>query len=174
MSKDLIRALEMGAVPWLRLDRGVVDEPSKKAVDETFLRLGGRVFFPFVEPMKSRSKAPRRGWSEFVSELVSVAQKAHGLAEIWHEGGGRSVELVSKAIRKIPGFGGKGFRMKAAVLCNAQALSPNRLLWGREGGPVGPARKSCLTWPRRRKTDTRQYKSSCSISELWDLGRDVL
>ena len=113
MSKDLIRALEMGAVPWLRLDRGVVDEPSKKAVDETFLRLGGRVFFPFVEPMKSRSKAPRRGWSEFVSELVSVAQKAHGLAEIWHEGGGRSVELVSKAIRKIPGFGGKGFRMKA-------------------------------------------------------------
>ena len=61
MSKDLIQLVEMGAAPWLCLDpSGAVAEASKGAADETFLRLDGKVFFPFVEPMKSRSKAPRR------------------------------------------------------------------------------------------------------------------
>ena len=113
MSKGVIRLVEMDNVPWLHLDRWAVAESSKKAADELFLQLGSRVFFPFVEPMKSRNKAPRRGWSEFVCEIVSFARKARELAEIWHEGGGCSVEHISKAIRRIPGFGGKGFRMKA-------------------------------------------------------------
>ena len=61
MSKDLIQLVETGRAPWLCLDpSGAVAEASKRAADETFLRLDGNMFFPFVEPMKSRSKAPRR------------------------------------------------------------------------------------------------------------------
>ena len=71
--------------------------------------------------MKDRSKAPRRGWSEFVSELVAFAQKARGLARLWHEGGDTSVAQISAEIRKISGFGGKGFRMKEIVLDLAEA-----------------------------------------------------
>ena len=83
----------------------------KSARRHDVMSLGGRVFFQSVDPMKSRAKAPRRGWSEFVSELVSIAKQVHARAALW-EGGGEVVEIVSKAIRQISGFGGKGFRMK--------------------------------------------------------------
>ena len=135
MSKELICLVDMGGVPWLRLDAdGKVSEASKRAIDETFLKLDGKIFFQFVEPMKSRSKSPRRGFSEFVSEMVLFAQRARLLAQIWHEGGERSVELISKEIRKIPGFGGKGFRMKAIPIL---LLKPTRHRRGQVSGRRG-------------------------------------
>ena len=59
--------------------------------------------------MKSRSKNPRRGFGELVSELVAFSAKAMELADAW-QGGEKAVENVAISIRKIPGFGGKGFR----------------------------------------------------------------
>ena len=101
-----------GQMPWLRVEHGRISEASKKEIDGVFLSLGGAVFFKSVEPMKSRSKCPRRGWGELVSEMVQFAAKAMRMAEIW-QGGGGAVEELAGAIRKVSGFGGKGFRMKA-------------------------------------------------------------
>ena len=101
-----------GQMPWLRVDHGQISDASKKGIDAVFLSLGGAVFFKSVEPMKSRSKCPRRGWGELVSEMVQFAAKAMRMAEIW-QGGGGAVEELAGAIRKVSGFGGKGFRMKA-------------------------------------------------------------
>ena len=108
MSKEIVKLCAEGELPWLTVEHGVVSEDSKKAADQIFLQLGGRVFFQSVEPMKSRSKCPRRGWGELVSELVQFAKKAQGLAQLWQ--GGNAVADLSAAIRKISGFGGKGFR----------------------------------------------------------------
>ena len=163
MSKDLIQLVETGRAPWLCLDpSGAVAEASKGAADETFLRLDGKVFFPFVEPMKSRSKAPRRGWSEFVSELVVFAAKARALAVLWDEGGERSVERISKEIRKIPGFGGKGFRMKERVVETTHALAGRGTgamsRWA-EGGALAQ-RRSCWTWRRLPKSDIQPCENN--------------
>ena len=121
MSKEVVKMCEEGRLPWLRVEHGGrVAEQSKKDADAVFLALGGRVFFSSVEPMKSRSRAPRRGWSEFVSELVSFAKHVGELAALWKTGE-RVVEHVSAGIRKISGFGGKGFRMKEIyALCVKQ------------------------------------------------------
>ena len=59
--------------------------------------------------MKDRSKCPRRGWSEFVSELVCFAKKAKQMAEMWTSDE-NAVEKLAAEIRKVPGFGGKGFQ----------------------------------------------------------------
>ena len=75
MSKEIVKLCEEGKMPWLRVEEGRVSEQSKKDADSIFLSLGGHVFFASVQPMKSRSVMPRRGWSEFVSELVSFAKE---------------------------------------------------------------------------------------------------
>ena len=111
MSAEIIKAIEEGhQFPWLQVENGKLTEASKKAADEMFLKLGGRVFFRHVEPMKSRSKAPRRGWGELVSELVAFSRKARDLARHWQ--GESGVQTIAQEIRKVSGFGGKGFRMK--------------------------------------------------------------
>jgi len=46
-----------------------------------------------------------------VSELIIFAKKAQGMAAIW-TGGDKAVEKLAVEIRRVPGFGGKGFRMK--------------------------------------------------------------
>ena len=83
-----------GQMPWLRVDHGQISDASKKGIDAVFLSLGGAVFFKSVEPMKSRSKCPRRGWGELVSEMVQFAAKAMRMAEIWQ--GGREEGAQSK------------------------------------------------------------------------------
>ncbi len=49
---------------------------------------------------------PRRGWSELINEIISFAKKAATLAALWR--GDDAILRVSKEIRKIAGFGGKG------------------------------------------------------------------
>ena len=100
-------------MPWLRVEQGRVSDQSKKAIDEVFLALGGRIFFTRVEPMKSRSYFPRRGYGEFVSELVSFARMAQALAEVW-KGEGVVVDLATQ-IRTVYGFGGKGGRSEVSL-----------------------------------------------------------
>ena len=100
-----------GLLPWLEVQNGKFTETSKQNADEIFPELGGRVFFASVEPMRTRSKATRRGWGELVSELVSFARKAKDLVALWR-GVDHPVQAVASEIRKISGFGGKGFRMK--------------------------------------------------------------
>ena len=109
MSKEVIKLCEQGDMPWLKLEGNKLSDVSKEALNNVFLKLGGRIFFTHVEPMKSRSKNPRRGFGELVSELVSFASKAKELAATWH-GGENAVENIAAGIRKIAGFGGKGFR----------------------------------------------------------------
>ena len=80
MSKETVKMCERGKMPWLRIERGRVADSSKKAIDAVFLQLGGRVFFDFVEPMRTRSKCPRRGYGELVSAPPSnriTAQHRH-------------------------------------------------------------------------------------------------
>ena len=103
--------------------------------------------------MKSRSKSPRRGWSEFSSELVSFAKQVHALAALW-QGGEKVVEQVSKQIRKISGFGGKGFRMKEFVWDLAEVTRAqfpgveNELL---DFGVVGPGPRRALNFVYNRR-----------------------
>ncbi len=58
---------------------------------------------------QSRSKCPRRGWGELCSETILFAKKARDMATIWLAGES-AVEKIATAIRKVSGFGGKGFR----------------------------------------------------------------
>ena len=95
-------------MPWIRVEHGRVVEESKQTLSEVFLKLGGAVFFMSVEPMKSRGKSPRRGWGELVSELVTFALRSTALAAVWRRA--NRVENFSREVRKISGFGGKGFR----------------------------------------------------------------
>lgn len=154
MSKEIVQLCEEGKLPWLRLEGGRISEDSKNAVDEVFLSLNGKVFFQNVQPMKDRSKAPRRGWSEFASELVGFAGKARALARVWHEGGDTSVAQISAEIRKISGFGGKGFRMKEIVLDLAEATSESypavrdQLV---DFGVVGPGPRRALNFVNNRR-----------------------
>ena len=92
-----------------------------------------------------------------MSELVVFAAKARTLAVLWDEGGERSVECISKEIRKISGFGGKGFRMKERSWKQHMALA------GRDIGAMGGAlaqRRSCWTWRRRPKNAIQQCESN--------------
>ena len=109
MSKEVVRLCEQGDMPWLTLKGNRLSDESKEALNNVFLKLGGRIFFTHVEPMKSRSKIPRRGFGELVSELVAFSAKAAELADTWRDGE-KAVENIATAIRKIAGFGGKGFR----------------------------------------------------------------
>ncbi len=53
MSKEVVNMCELGSkMPWLRVDGGRLSPESKKAANEVFLSLGGKVFFQAVEPMK--------------------------------------------------------------------------------------------------------------------------
>ena len=80
---DAVRRLLPVGKPWITLEDGRVSEASKKSVDELFLSLGGKMFFAHVEPMKGRSKNPRRGLGELVSEVVAFARSANDLATLW-------------------------------------------------------------------------------------------
>eukprot|EP00973_Karenia_brevis_P088974 12340635-Karenia_brevis.AAC.1 len=71
-------------------------------MNEFFLALGGKIFFGSVEPMKSRSKFPRRGYGELVSELVSFANVLRTLAELWK--GDEAVASLAAKIRTVYGF----------------------------------------------------------------------
>ena len=108
MSAEVVKLCQQGDLPWLEVENGKLTEASKKAADEVFLKLGGKVFFKSVDPMRARSKATRRGWGDLVSELVSFARKAKNLADVWR--GEHAVQAIASEIRKISGFGGKGFR----------------------------------------------------------------
>ena len=109
MSKQVVKLTELGQMPWLRIKNGRIEPESQRAADAVFLKLGGKVFFESAQPMKNRSKTPRRGWGELVQELIAVAGKANTLADLWR--GENAVEQVAAKIRSIPGFGGKGFRI---------------------------------------------------------------
>ena len=49
MSKEVVKLVEQGGAPWLTIEKGHLTEASKKAADEVFLKLGGKVFFPNVQ-----------------------------------------------------------------------------------------------------------------------------
>ena len=115
MSREMVRLCALGEMPWLKVENGKLTQASKQACDEAYLKLGGKVFFSgSVEPMKGRSKAPKKGYGELVNEVVHFARRANDLAALWQ--GPKAVESLATAIRKISGFGGKGFRMKEIVL----------------------------------------------------------
>ena len=105
MSKEIVHLCAQNQVPWLRVSDGRLSAASKRAIDSLFLQLGGKLFFTHVEPMKSRSKMPRRGYGEFVSEMVSFAGQAENLADMWR--GANAIEALAAGVRRISGFGGK-------------------------------------------------------------------
>jgi len=98
------------------------------------------------------SKFPRRGYGEFVSELVSFAKKAHDLATMWM--GADAVVALAAEIRKISGFGGKGFRMKEIILDLAESAKAectdvaHQLL---DFGIVGPGPRRALNFVNNRR-----------------------
>ena len=136
MSKEVVKLCEMGQMPWLKIEKGHLTEESKRSTDEVFLKLGGKVFFQNVEPMKSRSKCPRHGWSETASELVAFAKKALGRAQIWAAGAGAVEKLVAE-IRKVPGFGESAmgsrrpfmYRRLGRLARNHEASIPDYVRW---------------------------------------------
>ncbi len=124
MSREFVKLCEQGGAPWLRIESNRLTEASKKAANEVYLKLDGKVFFNgSVEPMKSRSKNPRRGRGEIVSELVHFARNAGDFALAWQ--GERAVEAIAAKIRLISGFNGKGFRWR--FLCSRSVVSGDAL-----------------------------------------------
>ena len=96
-----------------------------------------------------------------MSEMVQFAAKAMRMAEIW-QGGCGAVEELAGAIRKVSGFGGKGFRMKArpylnnmACVCMAQRAVRNYVVRVRVSS-AGPAEEVLLDLAEATKT---QYPS---------------
>ncbi len=152
MSKQVVKMVEKGKMPWLRVKAGRLDPDSQRAADTVFLQLGGKVFFEAVQPMKTRSKAPRHGYGELVSEIVSFARKAAQLADLWRSE--NAVEKVANEIRTISGFGGKGFRMKEIVLDAAEITSSeyptitDQLV---DWSVVGPGPRRTLNWLNNRR-----------------------
>ncbi len=53
MSKEVVKLVEKGGAPWLTIENGHLTEESKRQADEMYLKLGGRVFFQNVEPMRA-------------------------------------------------------------------------------------------------------------------------
>ena len=139
MSAEIVKMAEQGRLVWLEVGQnGKLTEASKQAADEVFLKLGGKVFFKGVEPMRARSKATRRGWGELVSELVAFARKAKGLADLWR--GDQAVRELAAEIRKISGFGGKGFR-------TLRGGSHDLRIHSRGAGTAGPGQTLVLGAP---------------------------
>ena len=100
--------------------------------------------------MKSSSKCPRRGWGELVSELVAFAKKSMEFAMLWQ--GENAVEDLAREIRKVSGFGGKGFRMKEIVLDLAEAAKNPRIeMQLVDFGVVGPGPRRTLNWINNRR-----------------------
>ena len=152
MSKEVVKMVEEERMPWMHLDTGKVADESKKAMDEVFLALDGHIFFGSVQPMKSRSKFPRKGYGEFVSELVSFARVARNLAELWM-GDAAVVNLAAK-IRTVYGFGGKGFRMKEIVLDLAEVTKDECPAIAQQlvdFGVVGPGPRRTLNFVFNRR-----------------------
>ena len=154
-------------MPWMRLSNGKVAAESQKAMDEVFLALGGKIFFGSVEPMKSRSKFPRKGYGEFVSELVSIARVAQTLAELWR-GDEAAVNLASK-VRTVYGFGGKGFRMKEIILDLAEVTTeecPEVAQQLVDFGAVGPGPRRALNFVFNRRWFDNEYDRSPSAESM--------
>jgi hypothetical protein len=102
--------------------------------------------------MKPRSKFPRRGYGEFVLELVSFARMAHNLADLWK--GQDAVVALATKIRTIYGFGGKGFRMKEVILDLAEvtkAECPDVAQQLVDFGVVGPGPRRTLNFVFNRR-----------------------
>ena len=77
MSREMVKLCSLGEMPWLKVEGGKLTEESKRACDDAYLKLGGKIFFTgSVEPMKGRSKASKKGYGELVNELVHFARKA--------------------------------------------------------------------------------------------------
>ena len=153
--------VQEGHMPWLRVDNGKVAEESRNAMNEFFLALGGKIFFGSVEPMKSRSKFPRKGYGDFVSELVSFAKVARTLAELWK--GEEAVAKLAAKIRTVYGFGGKGFRMKEIVLDLAEVTAeecPNVSQQLLDFGVVGPGPRRALNFIFNRRWFDNEYDRS--------------
>ena len=168
MSKEMTKMCEQGRLPWLRVEEGRVAEESKKAADQVFLALGGCVFFGYVNPMKCRSKAPRRGWGELVSELVAFAKKARELASSWLRD--RAVEEVAAEIRRMSGFGGKGFRMKEILLDLAEATRahcPSIDTQLVDFGVVGPGPRRALNFVNNRRWFDFEQDRSPTIEAMY-------
>ena len=152
MSRQVVKMVELEQMPWLTVKEGRLSCESQDAADKVFLQLGGKIFFEAIQPMRNRSKAPRRGYGELVSELVSFARKAHAIAVLWR--GGNGVQQVATQIRKVSGFGGKGFRMKEIVLDLSEvtsrefpSVSDQLVDWS----VVGPGPRRMLNWLHNRR-----------------------
>ena len=169
MSKEIVKICAEEQTPWLHVEQGKVAEQSNKYADAMFLALGGRVVFRSVQPMSSRALAPRRGWGEFVSELVSFAARFGDLAAIW-SGGVKVVEQMPQAIWKIPGFGGKGFRMKEIVFDLAEmtrAEHPGMEEVLLDFGVVGPVIRRTLNFINNRRWFDNEQDRSPATKEIY-------
>ena len=104
-----------------------------------------------------------------MSELVSFATRVDDLAAIW-SGGEKVVEQVSQAVRKIPGFGGKGFRMKEIVLDLAEmtrAEHPGIEEELLDFGVVGPGPRRTLNFINNRRWFDNEQDRSPAAEEMY-------
>jgi len=168
MSRQVVKWCLEGGMPWIRVEHGRIVEESQHALTEVFLKLNGAVFFTSVEPQKSRAKCPRRGWGELVSELVSFAGKAKALAAVWRRANG--VENLAIEIRKISGFGGKGFRMKEILLDLVEVTRAeirdidDQLV---DFGVVGPGPRRILNWINGRRWFDNDQDTSPTAERMY-------
>ena len=170
MSKEVVKLSAMGRLPWLSCESGRVAPESKKALNKMYMSLGGRVFYKHVEPMRNRSKAPRRGWGELVSELVGFARKAPELATILLFDSDHAVERLAMEIRKVSGFGGKGFRMKEIILDLVEvtrAQFPGLESQLLDFGVVGPGPRRALNFVNNRRWFDNEQDRSPAAEEMY-------
>ena len=106
-------ALRDGQFPWLRTDGGL-GSIELGALDQFFLCAGGDIFGTYVNPQRSRAKAPLEGYLLLAKELelfaAVVSAAAHALLHT------RNVDDCLKELRSVSGFRGTGFRAKEILM----------------------------------------------------------
>ena len=137
MSAEVVKLCQQGDLPWLEVENGKLTEACKKAADEVFLKLGGKVFFKSVDPMRARSKTARRGWgAQSLSWCPSLGKR-----RTWRTCGAasmpckrlppRSGRSVASGARASGPEGSNDFRTKSGGWpARGCAAGPVRHEWG--------------------------------------------
>ena len=117
LSHSVRAALQTSSFPWLELTGSSVT--NARSLHDFFLLCGGKIFGDYVNPMRKRSEESWQGyaalWADLNNFISSLDDLERAARHLHREGG---VAEFLRALRRVPGYGGSGFRAKE-VFCDS-------------------------------------------------------